>query len=85
LSLCSALLDGFREVTGRLSAESCSCARHGARACTTRKEHVSLVDASNAIDDAKIKTIDRSIGKQAIDALSLLANLAPFDAHHDQP
>jgi hypothetical protein len=56
-----------------------------ASACTTRKEHVSLVGASYAVDDAKIKTIDRSIGKQALDALSLLGNLASADAHHDQP
>jgi hypothetical protein len=56
-----------------------------ANACTTRKEHVLLVGASYAVDDAKIKTIDRSIGKQAIDALSLLGNLAPADAHYDQP
>jgi hypothetical protein len=34
-----------------------------ANACPTRKEHVSLVGASYAVDDAKIKTIDRSIGK----------------------
>jgi len=54
-----------------------------ASACTTLKEHVSLVGVSYAVDDAKIKAIDRSIGKQAIDALSLLGNLAPADAHHD--
>jgi hypothetical protein len=54
-----------------------------ASACPTRKEHVSLVGASYTVDDAKIKAIDRSIGKQAIDALSLLGNLAPADAHHD--
>jgi len=82
LSLCSAFLDGFREVTGRLSAEIVAVLAT-ANACTTRKEHVSLVGASYAVDDSKRSTAP--IGKQAIDALSLLGNLVPADAHHAQP